>query len=142
MDETHRSSSPVENLNGRLRSYFFLCCELGNGYLDLLRFFLNHRTFARSGRPERVGKSPAEVMAGKPHPHWLELLGFKRFRRSPVPAYASRLHRKTIFPFLPEGAASLYLCYPKLAIFEPCQNSASVSDVVAKLVVGFMLGFP
>jgi len=43
-------------------------------------------TFARSKRPERVGKSPAELMTGKQHPHWLELLGFERFRRSPVPA--------------------------------------------------------
>ena len=86
MDETHRSSSMVENLNGRLRNYFFLRRHLGQGYLDLLRFFLNHRTFARSERPERRGKSPAELMTGKPHPHWLELLGFERFRRSPIPA--------------------------------------------------------
>jgi hypothetical protein len=86
MDATHRSSSLVENLNGRLRNYFFLRRELGQGYLDLLRFFLNHRTFARSERPERVGKSPAELMTGKQQPHWLELLGFERFRRSPVPA--------------------------------------------------------
>jgi len=86
MDETHRSSSLVENLNGRLRNYFFLRRELGQGYLDLLRFFLNHRTFARSERPERVGKSPAELMTGEQHPHWLELLGFERFCRSPVPA--------------------------------------------------------
>jgi hypothetical protein len=86
MDETHRSSSMVENLNGRLRNYFFLRRQLGQGYLDLLRFFLNHRTFTRSERPERTGKSPAELMTGKPHPHWLELLGFERFRRSPIPA--------------------------------------------------------
>jgi len=86
MDQTHRSSSMVGNLNGRLRNYFSFRRRLGQGYLDLLRFFLNHRTFARSEHPGRVGKSPAELMAGKPHPHWLELLGFGRFRRSPVPA--------------------------------------------------------
>lgn len=84
MDETPRSSSLVENLNGRLRGYFFLRRQLGQGYLDLLRFFLNHRTLARSERPERGGKSPTELMTGKSHPHWLELLGFERFRRSPV----------------------------------------------------------
>ena len=50
-------------------------------YLDLLRFFLNHRVFMRNGRPERVGKSPTELKTGKPHPHWLELLGFELFRR-------------------------------------------------------------
>ena len=86
MVETHRSSSLVENLNGRLRNYFFLRRNLGQGYLDLLRFFLNHRIFMRSERPERVGKSPAELLTGKPHPHWLELLGFERFRQAPIPA--------------------------------------------------------
>jgi hypothetical protein len=86
MDDTHRSSSLVENLNGRLRNYFFLRRNLGQGYLDLLRFFLNHRVFMRSERPERVGKSPTELMTGKPHPHWLKLLGFELFRRSPISA--------------------------------------------------------
>jgi hypothetical protein len=76
----------VENLNGRLRNYFFLRRNLGQGYLDLLRFFLNHRVFMRSERPERVGKSPTELMTRKSHPHWLELLGFELFRRPPVSA--------------------------------------------------------
>ncbi|MDJ0596343.1 MAG: hypothetical protein QNJ72_41250 [Pleurocapsa sp. MO_226.B13] len=39
-----RASSLVENFNSRLRNYFFLRRTLGNDYLDLLRFFLNHRT--------------------------------------------------------------------------------------------------
>jgi hypothetical protein len=85
IDGTHRSSSLVENLNSRLRNYFFLRRNLGQGYLDLLRFFLNHRVFMRSEWPERVGKSP-ELMTGKPHPHWLELLGFELFRRPLVSA--------------------------------------------------------
>jgi hypothetical protein len=80
--ETPRASSIVENLNSRLRNYFFLCRHIGNEYLDLLRFFLNHRRFGRSDRPERVGKSPAELLTGKTHPHWLEILGFERFRRN------------------------------------------------------------
>jgi hypothetical protein len=86
MDETHRSSSLVENLNGRLRNYFFLRRNLGQGYLELLRFFLNHRVFMRSDQPERVGKTPTELLTGKSHPHWLELLGFELFRHSSVSA--------------------------------------------------------
>ncbi len=46
----------------------------------MLRFFLNHRTFMRSEHPERVSKSPTELLTGKKHPHWLELLGFERFK--------------------------------------------------------------
>lgn len=80
--ETPRASSIVENLNSRLRNYFFLRRHIGNEYLDLLRFFLNHRRFLRSDRAERVGKSPVELLTGKPHPHWLEILGFERFRRN------------------------------------------------------------
>ncbi len=39
MTHTPRSSSLVENLNSRLRTYFTLRRHLGNSYLDLLRFF-------------------------------------------------------------------------------------------------------
>lgn len=76
----YRASSPVENLNGRLRSYFSLRHQIGAQYLDLLRFFLNHHKFVRSHHAERVGKSPAELMTGNKHPHWLELLGFTPFQ--------------------------------------------------------------
>jgi hypothetical protein len=79
LSETPRASSIVENLNSRLRNYFFLRRHIGNDYLDLLRFFLNHRHFQRSDRPERIGKSPVELLNGQAHPHWLELLGFERF---------------------------------------------------------------
>ena len=82
MAETPRASSIIENLNSRLRNYFFLRRHIGNGYLDLLRFFLNHRRFIRSDRPERVGKSPAELLTGEAHPHWLELLDFEMFSRN------------------------------------------------------------
>jgi hypothetical protein len=80
--QTVRASSLVENLNSRLRNYFFLRRHLGPDYLALLQFFLNHRRFLRSERPERVGRSPAELLDGSPHPHWLEMLGYARFSRN------------------------------------------------------------
>jgi hypothetical protein len=70
-----RASSPVENVNSRLRSYFFLRRQLGPDYLGLLRFFLNHRRLVRSECAERAGKSPAELLTGQEHEHWLEMLG-------------------------------------------------------------------
>ena len=75
MADTPRSSSLVENLNSRLRTYFTLRRHLGSAYLELLRFFLNHRRFLRSRHAERQGKSPRELMTGQAHPHWLTLLG-------------------------------------------------------------------
>lgn len=76
--EVVRASSMVENFNGRLRNYFFLRRRIGPDYLQLLQFYLNHHCFQRSERPERVGKSPRELLTGVPHAHWLELLGYQR----------------------------------------------------------------
>ena len=81
-DRVVRASSLVENLNSRLRSYFFLRRQLGKDYLTLLQFFLNHHRYLRSEDPSRVGKSPAELLTGEPHAHWLELLGYTRFSRN------------------------------------------------------------
>lgn len=77
-----RASSVIENINSRLRNYFFLRKQLGPGYLELLRFYLNHHRLARSERAERQGHSPAEVLTGQGHGHWLELLGYQRFRKA------------------------------------------------------------
>ena len=82
MKETPRASSMVENLNSRLRNYFFLRKQLGPSYLNLLQFFLNHRQFMRSECEECVGKSPKELMMGESHSHWLEMLGFTRFKQA------------------------------------------------------------
>ena len=82
LKRTSRARSMVENLNSRLRNYFFLRRSLGDDYLSLLQSFLNHRCFIRSRVPERVGKSPKQLLTGQPHPHWLELLGFECFQRA------------------------------------------------------------
>lgn len=77
-----RASSVIENLNSRLRSYFFLRRHLGREHLTLLQFFLNHRRFVRSEHGERTGKSPAELLSGQRHRHWLALLGYTPFSRN------------------------------------------------------------
>jgi hypothetical protein len=76
-----RASSLVENLNSRLRTSFSLRRHLGPDYLELLRFYLNHRVLERGERPERQGQTPAELLTGAAHGHWLELLSFSRFAR-------------------------------------------------------------
>ncbi len=73
---TFRSSSWVENINSRLRDYFFLRRQIGPDYLELLQFYFNHHCYQRSSVAARVGKSPAELLTGKPHQHWLNLLGY------------------------------------------------------------------
>jgi hypothetical protein len=86
---TVRADSLVENLNSRLRTYFTLRRELGNEYLSFLQFFLNHRRFMRSEYAERVGKSPTELLTGKGHMHWLEMLGFQLFKKPTIPREAA-----------------------------------------------------
>jgi len=81
-DHVVRASSVIENLNSRLRAYFFLRKQLGSDYWVLLQFFLNHRRFLRSEHPERVGKSPAELLTGETHCHWLAMLGYRSFSRN------------------------------------------------------------
>lgn len=82
LDTTERTSSMVENLHSRLRPYFYLRREIGFDYLEILRFYLNHTPLLRSERAERQGKTPAEILSGKPHPHWLEMLGYQRFKKA------------------------------------------------------------
>jgi hypothetical protein len=72
----------IDSLNSRLRNYFFLRKQVGPAYLKLLQFHLNHRRFRRSEHPRRVGKSPAELLSGQGHGHWLEMLGDQRFHRA------------------------------------------------------------
>jgi hypothetical protein len=81
-----RASSVVENVNSRVRNYLFLRKAVGGSYLELLRFFLNHRRFLRSEHAERVGKSPAELLSGQEHPHWLGMLGYQPFVRQTAQA--------------------------------------------------------
>lgn len=76
-----RASSVIENINSRLRNYFFLRRQLGQGYLKLLQFYINHHRIARSERADREGKSPRELLTGQEHDHWLELLGYQRFKK-------------------------------------------------------------
>ena len=57
-DRVVRASSLVENLNSRLRSYFFPRRQLGEDYLTLLQFFLNHRRYLRSDDPVESARVP------------------------------------------------------------------------------------
>jgi hypothetical protein len=79
---TPRASSTVENLNSVLRSYFSLRRDVGGGYLDLLRFYLNHRVIERSRCNQREGMTPRQMLTSQEHRHWLEMLGFQRFQRA------------------------------------------------------------
>ena len=75
-------SSMVENFNSRLRPYLDARKQVTPKCLDLTRFYLNHQVFLRSQHDYMRGKTPAEVLTGTPHPNWLEMLGFQRFKKA------------------------------------------------------------
>ena len=84
MDGSGRSQPKWPMVDHRSMHYYAQTCStatvttLVNGY----QFFLNHRRYLRSEVPSRVGKSPAELLTGEPHAHWLELLGYTRFSQN------------------------------------------------------------
>ena len=79
---TPRCSSMAENFNSRLRPYLDARKQVTPKCLDLTRFYLNHQVFLRSQHDYMRGKTPAEVLTGTPHPNWLEMLGFQRFKKA------------------------------------------------------------
>ena len=84
LENTHRCSSMVENFNSRLRPYLAEQKEVTQKRLDLIRFYLNHKPFARSRHERLVNKTPAQSLTGIDHSHWLEMLGFSLFKRLPA----------------------------------------------------------
>ena len=81
LDTTERTSSMIENLNSRVRPYLFIKKNVAQSFLDLLRFYFNHTPLLRSERGYRLNKTPAELLNGQ-HQHWLEMLGYSKFRRA------------------------------------------------------------
>ncbi len=74
LDAIIRSSSVVENTNGRLRRFFDSARgHITQARLNLLRFYLNHKPFERG---QRQGQSPAQLFHGEQASpeHWLTLL--------------------------------------------------------------------
>jgi hypothetical protein len=84
LDSTERTSSAVENQNSRVKRYTKQRNHVDNAFLNLLKFYLNHSVFTSSSRKDRKGKTPREIMSRNKHSHWLELLGYERFKRKPA----------------------------------------------------------
>lgn len=76
LKSTKKASSMVENLNGRIRSYIEVKRVIPAGFFVLMKVYFNTRRYKRSRCPERIGKSPIELMTGKPHPDFFEVIGF------------------------------------------------------------------
>ncbi len=76
LDRTKRASSPVENLNSRIRVYMDLKRMVPGKYFTLLKVYFNTRKYHRSRIPERMGKCPLELLTGGNYPELLKVLGY------------------------------------------------------------------
>ena len=76
LNKIKKASSLVENLNGRIRDYIDIKRTIPTRFFVLLKVYFNTKRYRRSRRPERVGRSPFELLTGKPQPSFLEALGY------------------------------------------------------------------
>lgn len=76
LNEIKKASSLVENLNGKIRNYINIKRVIPTRFFVLLKVFFNTRRYKRSRIDERVGKSPLELLTGKPQPEFLDALGY------------------------------------------------------------------
>jgi hypothetical protein len=74
--KTVRASSIVECINSLIRPYLSLKRAVYGNFLPLVQFYLNTRKYRRSGRKERVGKSPIELLTQRKYPSPLDILEF------------------------------------------------------------------
>ena len=81
--QTARLLAPrgARDLPATVRDFDYTRLQEGHDYLELLRFYLNHTPFMCS-ETHRAHQSPAELLTGKSHPHWLEMLGYQKFKRA------------------------------------------------------------
>ena len=71
---TYRASSPVENVNGRLRVFMNVQREIPDAQFSLLKMMLNTKKCCRSRVPERMGNSAMDRLTGQDTPDFLEAL--------------------------------------------------------------------
>ncbi len=73
-DGIKRTSSLVENLNGRLRPYMNLKRMVPEKFLTLLKVYFNTKKYRRSRKAERKGKSPLELLTGQKHKDFYDIV--------------------------------------------------------------------
>ena len=76
LKEVKRASSPVENLNSRIRTYMNVKRIIPTGFLVLMKVYFNTKKLRRSRCEDRKGKSPLELLTGKEEPGFLEAINF------------------------------------------------------------------
>ena len=71
---TYRASSPIENVNGRIRVHMNVKREIPDNQFPLLKMMLNTRKCHRSRKPDRIGNSALDRLTGQDTPDFLNAL--------------------------------------------------------------------
>lgn len=77
ISNTYRASSMIENVNGRIRDYIDCKRTVPPLFFSLIQLYLNTKKYRRSEVPERRGKSPLELLTGKSHDSFYQILGIE-----------------------------------------------------------------
>ena len=77
ISNTYRASSMIENVNGRIRDYIDCKRSVPPLFFSLIQLYLNTKKYRRSEVPERRGKSPLELLTGKSHDSFYQILGIE-----------------------------------------------------------------
>lgn len=82
---TKRASSLVENLNSRLRKVMNAKRMVPDKFFSLIQLYFNTKKYRRSQIPDRVGKSPMQMLLGEKEAiDFFTLLGFKPVKIAPA----------------------------------------------------------
>ena len=71
---THRASSMIENLNGRLRCFIDLKREIPESFMILIKVFFNTKKQIRSRHGNWKGTSALDRLTGKQNPEFLDIV--------------------------------------------------------------------
>ena len=71
---THRASSMIENVNGRLRCFMDLKRDVPNGFLILIKVFVNTKKPARNRNKSWNGTSAVERLTHDKYPEFLDIV--------------------------------------------------------------------
>lgn len=74
MYKNQKASSFIENVNSRVRPYMDEMKGLKSNFYHLLQFYFNNKRYRRSRIPERIGKSPMELLTKSARPEFIGVL--------------------------------------------------------------------
>jgi len=115
MDTTERTSSTIENTNGRVRRHIQNRGEIGLGYLDLLRFFSESQTFCAQCKTGSTRENPCRNIIGEIPPALARAVGLRALQAHRLTSILISFHQ-TLMQFRQRWVKTRQL-EPKIPVY-------------------------